>query len=90
MVTVNEPIPLAELLEVNEPSLTVIAFVEMVWSVLASVAVQVIPLFVQVLVKYDEALAVGMVSKVSLAQFVPVGGLVVPPPPVPEPQIWLT
>jgi len=46
VVTVSDPIPLAELPEVNEPSRTVMAFEERVWSVRASVAVHEMPLFV--------------------------------------------
>ncbi len=69
----------------------VMAFEETVWSVRASVAVHETPLFVHVLVRYEAELAVGIVSKVSLAQPVELGGVVVPVPEVdPEPQIWFT
>ena len=46
----------------------VIALLEIVWSLLESVAVHVIPLLVHVFVEYDDELAVGIVSKVSFTQ----------------------
>ena len=74
---VRLPIPPEMVDEESAPFLTVIALLLMVWSLLESVAVQVIPAFVQVTVLY-EFTAPLTPSKSSAPQLV-----VVPPSPPP-------